>query len=487
MKILLQCLLLLSCNALAVASEIIAWKTPISRIDTGGKASPKLVRLEKPPEASPFFRKDDELWNVSSIMPNNEEVADKLEWAVWNATSGRLVAKGSWVALFELQHYYDLHNPPIQARVKLDAYRVPADGSPPDASKQPSFSLSYIGRSGQKVVVSNTEGDSSMSVEGEVIFGDDHSLIDMNIFADIAMDDFPTLKTEGSFSIPNQFPVWFARNYNGKQGIDLLVTATLVLADGTPFLESIMRQEGEIAKPFLITEIYPESGNIAIGEKHRLIWSKTPIDMLVYLDNPTLKDLDMDPFAAQKPDIDERIKLNEVIVPNILNPHFHGKVFDIRDALKRSGVTIHDNDFAGFDPKTQRAFLYSSDVGKIDMFEQLFSFGCCLQATNLAVTLRGVGEMRLMTRSGQKSYLSSLDPQSKKTRNVEIEPTIADNPNNVDLRCNYSEKIGEKTTHALATSVTLETGKFLKLSEKVKADGSKETMEIKVEILNSDR
>jgi|688.fasta_scaffold18215_6 hypothetical protein len=79
MKILLQCLVFLSYNALAFSAEILAWKTPLSRIDTGGKASPTLVRLEKPPEASPFFGKDDELWNVSSIMPNNEEIAEKLE------------------------------------------------------------------------------------------------------------------------------------------------------------------------------------------------------------------------------------------------------------------------------------------------------------------------------------------------------------------------------------------------------------------------
>lgn len=76
MKILLQCLLLLTCNALAFSAEILAWKTPIARIAQGGKASPKLERLEKPPEASPFFGKDDELWNVTSIMPNDEEVTE---------------------------------------------------------------------------------------------------------------------------------------------------------------------------------------------------------------------------------------------------------------------------------------------------------------------------------------------------------------------------------------------------------------------------
>jgi hypothetical protein len=288
MKILLQCLLFLSCNSYVFSAEIIGWKTSISRIITGGKVSPSLVRLEKPPEASLFFGKDDELWNVSSIMPSNEEVAEKLEWAVWNATSGRLIAKGSWVALFELQHHYDLDNPPIQARVKLDAYQVPVDGAQPDASKPPSFSLSYIGRSGQKVVASNTEGDSSMSVEGEVNLGYDHSKIDARIFAYVSLPDCPNIQIESQISIANNLPVWYARSFNGKQGIDLMVTVTLVLADGTLLDELIMRQEGEAIKSFLTPETHGASGNIAIGEKHRLIWSSPPINMMYYLDNQKL-------------------------------------------------------------------------------------------------------------------------------------------------------------------------------------------------------
>lgn len=485
MRILFQCLLFLGCNAVALSAEILAWKTPISRIDTGGKASPKLVRLEKPPEASPFFGKDDELWKVTSIMPE-EEGAEKLEWAVWNATSGRLVVKGSWAALFELQHHYNLNDVPLQCRVKLDAYRVPPDGSPPDASKQPAFSLSCITRSGQEAKVSNAEGESSISLETEATFGEDPTIVDTRIFAHVSLPDCPNLQIESSSSFPNHEPVWFARNFNGRQGIDLMVTTTLLLTDGTPFHDLVMRQEGEKAEPFLATAMHPESGNIAIGEKHWLNWSKFPIDLLAQLVNPKPEGGDADPFVAKGLDVDKRIKLNEFMVPDMLNPHFYGRVFDIRDALKQNGIAIHDSDLAGYDPRTQRAFLYSSDAAKIDMFQQLCSFGCCLQVTNLAISLRSVGEMRLMTRSGLTSSLSSLDPQSKKTRHFEVEPTLGENDTYVDLRCAFSEKVGEKIIQSLDTSATLKTGKFLKFFEKGKADGTKEAIEVKVEVLRHD-
>jgi hypothetical protein len=483
MKILLQCLLILSCNTLLFSAEILAWKTPISRITAGGKASPTLVRLEKPPEASTFFGKDDELWNVSSIMPNNEEIAEKLEWAVWNATSGRLVAKGSWVALFELQHHYDLENPPVQCRLKLDAYQVPVDGSPPDASKQPSFSLSYIGRSGQIVAASNAEGDSSMSVKSEVYFLGNYSVIDTSILADISLADLPTLQIESSISIGNQVPVWFARNFNGKQGIDLMVTGMLELADGTPFQDVIMRQEGDKMKSFSTSEIHDSSGNIAIGEKHRLVWVATAADVLKKLDNQQDANSVEDPFAAEKPDVKNLNKFKEVKAPEIFNPHFYGTVIDISDAIKQWGMQITEKDFVAYDPKTQHVFLYTDDVAKIDIFEQLFMLMDTPSPPSLAITSRGDGEMRLISRSGQKSSLSSLDLQSKKARHFEVEPGFPANGSIIDLRCNFSEKIGEETIQSLDTSVTLEAGKFVKIFEKGKADGAKEAMEVKAEIL----
>ncbi|MES2980956.1 MAG: hypothetical protein V4727_01475 [Verrucomicrobiota bacterium] len=487
MKILLQCLLFLGFNALAFSAEILAWKTPISQIDTGGKVSPGLVRLEKPPEASPLFGKDDELWSVSSIMPNNQEVTDKLEWAVWNATSGRLVAKGTWVALFELQHHYDLDNPPVQARVKLDAYQIPADAAPPDPSKPPSFSLSYIGRSGQKVVVSNTEGDSSINIESEMIIEHDRSLIDGRILTDISLPDSPTLKIDSSILLVKNSPTWLARNFNGKQGIDLMVTVTLMLADGTPFDELIMRHEGDEMKPFSTSEIHGGSGNIAIGEKHKLVWMPAPPDVLELLDNQQDTDPEEDPFAAQRPNTNNHINFKEVKSPEILKPHFYGMVFDIGDALKQNGIKISDKDFAGYDPKTQCVFMYSSDIAELDKFESLFMLTCCFRPANLAITARGDGELRLLARSGMKASLSGLDHKSQQTRSFEVEPTIGENNTIIDLRCTYRDNIGDKMIQSLDVSVTLESGKFLKVFENSKADGSKEAMEMKAEILDHGR
>jgi hypothetical protein len=400
---------------------------------------------------------------------------------VWNATSGRLVTKGSWVALFELQHHYDLDSQPVQCRVKLDAYQVPADGSPPDASKQPSFSLSYIARSGQKVAASNTEGDSSMNIESEMFIAENHSLIDTRILTDISLPECPTLRVESSVTISNHSPIWFARNFDGKVGIDLMVTLTVILADGTPFDELIMRQEGEKIKSFSKSEIHGASGNIAIGEKHRLVKLPAPPDVLGLLGNQQHTDPDKDPFAVQNPNTNNRINFKEVKTPEILKPHFYGMVFDIRDALKQNGIKISDEDFAGYDPKTHRVFMYSSDVVEFDKFESLFMLYDCGRPADLAITARGDGELRLLAHSGIKASLSGMDHKSKQTRSFEVEPNISDDDGMIDLRSHYSKKIGEKSIYVLDTSVTLEAGKFLKIFEKGKADGSKEAMEVKAE------
>jgi hypothetical protein len=43
--------------------------------------------------------------------------------------------------------------------------------------------------------------------------------------------------------------------------------------------------------------------------------------------------------------------------------------------LKRNGIKISDKDFAGYDPKTYGAFMYSSEVSELHKFESLFMVG----------------------------------------------------------------------------------------------------------------
>ena len=89
--------------------------------------------------------------------------------------------------------------------------------------------------------------------------------------------------------------------------------------------------------------------------------------------------------------------------------------------------------------------------------------------------------MRLLSRSGQKALLKSTNAKSKRTRQLEIEPTLGETDSFVHLRVLYEEKSGEKVLKSLNTSATLEVGKFLSLMDKNSPNGS---MEFKVEKLD---
>ncbi|MES2980955.1 MAG: hypothetical protein V4727_01470 [Verrucomicrobiota bacterium] len=503
MRILLQCLLFLSCNALAVASEIIAWKTPIAVIAPQGLNVSGVTRLEKPPEASPFFGPKDELWDVAVLMSKPDRVlSDPPEWIVWNATSGYLVAKVSWAAYLEIEYKWELQLPVSQCRVKIDVYDVPADGSPPDSSKSPKHSLSVFTRNGQKTISSNSEGGTTIGLECEANFPNGcpcflemhgSSPADLRTLISVTLPDGSTSKFDTCVVPEDGKPLWLARDFDGKNGIDIMLTATSVLVDGTPVSEAIMRQEGNAVMPFPSNVRNWKSDNVAIGEKSRLIWCSIPLkDMFRNFElvkYPEDKKID-DPFAAagngEEPEkivmVDES-KLKMITAPEILAPHFRGSVFDLGDLTNRLGLEVPKGDLLGYDYKNQRIFIYSSDMKQLDFFEQLFFMRGHHQPTSLLITARGNGEFRMVSRSGVKSLIESTSSKSKQTRHLQVEPTLGDTDTYVDASFTYQDRIGEQIMSSVNSAATMVVGDSLKLFEKGKADGSKEAIEMKVEIL----
>jgi hypothetical protein len=491
MKILLQCLLFLSCNALAFSAEILAWKTPLSLITSEGVNDSRVIRLEKPPEASPFFGAKDELWDIALVFSRSDRaLSDPPEWIVWNATSGRIVTKVSWMAFLELQHKWDFNIPPVQCRVKIDVYEVAADGAPPDRSKLPKHSLSVITRSGEKTISAYSENEANISLECEACLSEDNSLVDLRTLISVSMPDGLASKFDTSVSLMTGSPLWLARAYDGKNGVDIMVTATPELVDGTPYAELVMRQEGNNIMPFPGDMRNRKSGNIEIGDNYSLIWQPIPIDRLlsyIGVAEPE-QDSHTDPFGPVGANEKERnmldkFKLKTLTAPDVIAPHIQGSVVDLGDYFKATGIHVPKGDLIGYDCKNQRVFIYSSDSGELDKFQSFFMLFEHQTPTSLVITVRDKGELRLMSRSGIKATIESTNSKSKQTRFFHVEPTLGENLTYVDARFTYQDKIGEQLINSIDSSATLEAGKPLKISEKNKVDGSKEAMEMKVEIL----
>ena len=352
----------LALSAFAMSAEIMAWRVPLSKIAPEGVKTPGMVRLDKPPEDSPFFKKGDEIWDIGSVIP---EFAEKSpftpDWKVWNATSGRLVAKGSWSAIRGIERMYGIDNLPRQCRVRMDLFKVPEDGSPPKFSGTADASLSLICRSGQVAKASISNDNASIHFEAEPTLDFNSSLADIRILVSASLSDSPTVEVETATTLRDRASVWIARDFDGKSGVDIRISLNVELADGTSQHEAIQIQEGNtilaypLNSPF--SQYFSHHGKVAIENKGWLVWESFSADSLHSLLSFDENQEGADPFAAtEKPRVDFSA-FKEVQPPTALVQFMGVSVFDLSDVFKRLGIDVSKDDFAGYDLRTGRIFF----------------------------------------------------------------------------------------------------------------------------------
>lgn len=477
MRILTASLLSITLAALANAGEIIAWKAPISNLAYEGVEATGVALLKNPPEKSPFFGDKDVLWDIRSILP---EEAATAEWAVWNKTARRIVVKGPWMAIREMEESL---NTASQCRITVEAFRIGGDGGAPDFTKQPDASISLVTRSGQKASGSRQGDDSTIKLEAEPTVGYRNDFIDLRMIVSTSLSGVPDLEIYTALLFKADKGVWVARDFDGESGTDIRVSAAIELPDGTPYAEMMMRQEGDAVVPFRVDRsgrkpIVIEGGGTLVSA-----WLSFENTKQFFTGEESEE---TDPFAD---DADTKVAANyeglpTTQAPEKLEPYFGGEVVDMRETIRNMGIMVGENDFVGFDPLNGRIFMFSKDKDEIDKFEQIFEPFCCLQAPeNVAVTLHDNGQKRLMGRSGQKASLKSARLETKQTSDLEIEPTSNGEGTLVDLRVLYEEKSGKEVAKGFNTSATLITGEFLEIMTSKSPDGSDSAMKIKAEIL----
>ncbi len=475
MKILAASLLSIALAILANAAEITAWKAPLSNLSYEGLEAPGISRMEKPPEKSPFFGEKDVLWDVHAILP---EKAASAEWAVWNETTRRIVVKGPWMIIREMEESIKTAS---HCRVTVEAFRVAEDGTAPDFTKPPDASISLVTGSGQKATGSNQEDDSAIKLEMEPTVGYENDFIDLRMIVSTTLPGAPDLEINTALSFKAGGNIWVARDFDGKSGTDIRVTATIELPDGTPYAEMMMRQEGNSAAPFRVDRsgrkpIAIEGGGLLVSA-----WLSFK-DVRQFITGE--KATETDPFAVSPDVVADLDGLPITQVPKKLEPYFGGEVVDMRETIRKMGIIVGEDDFVGFDPRSQRIFMFSKNNDEIEKFEMVFDSLCCLHPPeNMVVTLRETGQTRLVGRSGRKASLKSSRPETKQTRIFEVEPTSDGEGKLVDLRVLYEEKSGEKVIKDINTAITLNVGDSLDIMTSKAPDGTASAMEIKAEIL----
>lgn len=199
------------------AAEIVAWKVPgIEWLEEEG-----VVLREAPPENSPFFAAGDELWDLKGVPAERLRGGKALDWLVWNATAGRIVAKGEWADIYTLHKHLRPNEAPRQCLLTLDFYQVAADGAAKTADARPVAALSLICRSGQLASASWRDGGKSITIKSETTFYDSDTLIDTVLDGSVEVPGQARMEFNTRITLVAGKPTWIVRDFDGKLGLDL--------------------------------------------------------------------------------------------------------------------------------------------------------------------------------------------------------------------------------------------------------------------------
>lgn len=457
--------------SLSTAAEIVAWKVPLTRFAIHGMSSEGMVRLKAPPEASPFLGAGDELWDLKAIptanpdreewmqdAPPRLETDPPLEWAVWNATTSTLVTKLDDNGIWQLHNRMNVLNQPKHCRVVIDVLEVPKDGSDLSEKTLPVSSLSCVARSGQAAEAETHAGEKRMRAKMEPTISENADLLDLGLELSYRHPPESGLDLSAQFALVPGQPIWAARDFDGTSGFDIKVTALIELVDGTAFSDIVRVQDRNGWRSFVTQKTEP--GRYKVGKDSGLVIA---FAMPGLLEPHGSTGEDIDPFAEPPPSRHEAIaKYQEIQVPDALRPWFSKRVLDMRELVKNAGIQINEGDVAGCDPARWKFFFYSKSEQELDKFEQLVSMGCNLRPKLLFSTFNGEGSMRLVSRSGRKSTLVR-SVEDKEIKRVEVEPTLGETEEFIDLHYFIHDQPSEKKLRHLKSSATLGAGRWLEL------------------------
>jgi len=427
------------------AAEIVAWKVPLENYVWQGIKAEGIVRLQIPPEPSPFFGPTDELWDLGGVPTGDREdpfggggrpITDPpLEWAVWNASTRRLVTKGEWLPTWQLYQTLGVEDLLTMCRITLDVCEVKPAGSPPDAEAVPVSQLSWVSRSGTASEAFSSVRDHETRAKAEAIVDHDLVMVVLSIHATAAIPNNSRIEIETSVTLVPGVGLWLARDVDGMKGIDFRVTARIELLDGTPFEERVMIQKGEGIQPFI-----PYRGGFESRQINDHQWLAT-----TWVDRH---------FVEQR----ALLRLDKEDLPKDFIESFEGPIFNLRGPLIAHGLITKDSlSITGFNPLIEKAFLLTRDPEELKRFELLI--GGFEAKRQIAVSLEGgTQKNRLVGHSGRTIKFSRFLDDNKSFRHLEAEPLLDSNIRHIDLNVAFREGPAEAPHRSGEVRLTVESG-----------------------------
>lgn len=411
----------------ASAGEIVSWKLPLSRIPDLTLQAPGVARCQAIPEPSVFFREGDELWDLSKAMPRRPpeesgsgedrplQTKAPLDWIVWNASSGRIVAKANWSGLWQLHQQLDAAHLPVQCRIQVDSYPMPADGTPPADAAPPAASLSVIARSGGEFEAATKTGEISLRFKGKADLSATRGIVELA--TEIFLDPWnqPRVEIKTGVAVRAGEPVSLARESDGTTGWDIRVSAQIETPDGTPFSEMVQIEKDTKAKT-LVMNTDP------IKERQGDGWL-----LIAWLPQGNREFIDAHGFTndAIPAEPSGLAPYQEVTPPESINRWISHPILNARNWFEAKGIlSFTGSDFVGYDPLQQRVFSLTTNELAADLMEQLLNGGCRLPLQNVAMSLEGQGGLRLLGRPEQGMEFRRIGVNGEKIHSVSVQPVV---------------------------------------------------------------
>lgn len=458
------------------AGEIVAWKGPLGQFSESDE--PK-VRLEKPPEASPFFQPGDRLWDPGKRHFANPEDIPNVEWVVWNETAHTLVTKCGTEDIWRLRNFLRSNDTPRHCRVKMEVFETqPNELVTADA--KPVVMLEWVAASRMKSSAVSETGGRHIKVEVEATVSGDGESIDSPFAATIRLPGRAGLEIKSQLTLKSGLAAWIAEDRDDQSGIEVRITASVVLGDGTPFADLVRVQEDGEARPFVRPLVDPEI-NFERRDIDANAWlniARIPIGVFINDEAPAHE---ADPFVEPTASAEDRLaKLKVTAIPERIRKWIAGPVLDARELFESRGIRVEEGrDFAAYDVRGRAFFLLTGSPMQADKFQAL-SMGCSDLPLMIATTCNGGGESRVLTRSGTKASIVRRTDKKSEIRRFNVEPEIDDGRNSIGVRIEFDSHPSPDKTVGLKTSATLWNGRSLE----VRSSGDGEVMRVGAEIVS---
>ncbi len=473
------------------AAEIVAWKVPLSAYLDSGLRAEGIRKTERAPEMSPFFGENDELWDLKEVSGHDApRIKTSPAWIVWNETTGRLIAKGSWKELSEIHASLDKEDLEMQrCRITLEILETKDSTVPPATDAKPLLEMDFMTRPNMRTTGTWSIPRMSAEYDAESSFEPGIPYITTKLWIKATLPDQADVIIETQLILKPNVPLWVARDVRNGKGIDLRVSASIVLLDGSPAEEMIMLQKGGHAVTLVGR---PGPGKMSqVDNKGWLAVLEVPPGF--FDAEPAVGDglpEQHDPFSESPPQKQPSgyNGMASISPPPFLGPWLDHEVLDFKERMRKALSFDETRDvFVGFDPIAGRIHMYGPEKAWIEEMMQRYQMMISSLDGSprplVAVTLKGTGVTRLLTIDQQRGKLERVLAAADEKRMLEIEPTLGEGRDIIDLRLFYEEVSGCGNNLKANTNSTLREGVPTNVMSGQLGDGVERSLDVSGELI----